>query len=628
MAWGDTAAVGKLIASLLTTGDGGWQTKGSGKWANNKGKGKGKGKGGDATQSDDSCFQCMWAGCTAAEEQKVTWGGKPCCHSCGRHKGIAKSPPLEQLVAWAYEKRCKLAQAKGNGKGQPSPSDNGKNKAATTPPPRTPAAVVDQERLAELRAERVAGLKGAPPVSSATSGAAASSPAAQQQGAPKAQGKKEGSVLCQSAIESAPLLKDLLQPIIDLVAADWVAIVPTGLDPEEGLKTLLQGSGHLSAADGREALEACLAESRKLLGTATSPTLRKCLEAQIAVDAAELEKRAKLTSPSLATQLAALQEAEKSLLTQTSNRKDKESRGKDKALERGNARREHFADVRSQLAIMEAAVESHEAQWSSIHEAKSQVLDYHGVAMLAKLHTRIAAAEKPADPTVTAQTGAQTPPPEAARDVEMKTLKDSLSASEAVAKSAADAVAQAKATAEAAATEASSTQTVLLKRIEALQASAQQAELLQKQALATQQAELVFAEADFSMIPQDVAPKTGEKAFWKVCGHLYQMLERWHYGGTIAVTLAELSAHSLAKDTTQALMLKLLGPQLWQGWFGQSDFRMADDSVLPRQTLMFLYYALQQMKDHYEGVEDTRAAAAKSYTSMVEANSKKRRTLA
>ena len=92
--------------------------------------------------------------------------------------------------------------------------------------------------------------------------------------------------------------------------------------------------------------------------------------------------------------------------------------------------------------------------------------------------------------------------------------------------------------------------------------------------------------------------------------------------------MAELSHYSLAKDTTQALMKKLLGPQLWEGWFGQADFTMVDDSVLPRQTLMFLHLALKQLKSHYEAVEDARAAAAQSYAQMAEANAKKRRTLA
>ena len=629
MAWGDLAAVGKLMASLSQlSSDGGWQTKGAGRKGKGDSKGKGKGKYSKATQSDDNCSQCMWEDCSAAVGHKVTWD-KPCCHSCGRPKGVSKSPPLERLVAWAYEERCKLANTKGTGKGQANKDDKGKNKAATTPPPRTQAAVADAEELSERRAERLAGLKAAAsadPSLPSSSGSAATPPAQ----AAKPPGKKAASVLCESALDSAPLILELIQPVIDLVAADWIAEVPVGLNADEALKTLLQSSDHLSVADGRDALETCLAESRKLLETATSPTLKQCLQAQINSDTAALEKLAKKSTPSLATQLAALQEAEKRILTSTSERKDKEDKGRQKARERGDARREFFADVRQQLTFVENAVATHEEQWASVHEAKSQVLNFHGITMLAKLHTRIAAAENPVEPTGTPPTTSSppTPPPKAGRDVEMKTLQDSLSASEATAKAAAEAVAQARATAEEAATEAANTQSGLLQRIQALQETAKQAEALQLMARASQQAELTFPEADFDMVPTEVTPKTGTKTFLKICGHLFQVLEKWHYGGTFSVTLDELSKNSLAKDATQDLLKKLLGKELWKGWFGDEDFLIVDgSSVLPRQALMFLHYALRQLKEQYEAVEETRTAAAKSFAQLLEASAKKRRVL-
>ena len=148
---------------------------------------------------------------------------------------------------------------------------------------------------------------------------------------------------------------------------------------------------------------------------------------------------------------------------------------------------------------------------------------------------------------------------------------------------------------------------------------------MRKQALALQQAELVFTQADPAMIPEDVAPKTGEKAFWKICGHLFQLLEKWHMGGNSAVSLAELNLHSLAKGDTQALMKKLLGAELWAGWFGAADFLMADDSVLPRQLLTYLHVALRQLKEHYDAGEDAKTAAGKAYVLLAEASAKKRK---
>ena len=102
---------------------------------------------------------------------------------------------------------------------------------------------------------------------------------------------------------------------------------------------------------------------------------------------------------------------------------------------------------------------------------------------------------------------------------------------------------------------------------------------------------------------------------------------KWQYGGAIAITIAELSAHSLAKDATQALLRKLLGPQLWEGWFGTVDIVLEHTSVLPRQLMAYLQYALSQLQHNYDALEDNKAAAAKSYALMVEDSSKKRRTI-
>ena len=189
-------------------------------------------------------------------------------------------------------------------------------------------------------------------------------------------------------------------------------------------------------------------------------------------------------------------------------------------------------------------------------------------------------------------------------------------------------IAEAKALADAAAKTAAEEQAALQEQIKTLQAEAGKNEHHRQIALATQQAEMVFAEADFGMIPSDISPKAGgEKAFWKICGHLYQLLERWQYGGAIPVTMAELAAHSYAKDATQGLLRKLLGPQLWKGWFGQEDIVISDMSVLPRQLMAFLYHSLQQLKEHYLAVEDTKIAASQSYALLLEATSKKRRMI-
>ena len=600
MAWNNLAGVGNLLATLgQLQGVGNWQQKGGGKGkgahkGGGKAKGKGKGQGhGKGTEEAQRSFQCLWDDCKAACTHKETWDSSH-CHCCERYKGVAKSPPLERLTTWAFEARCKdkaAASTDGN---------TDKNKDTATPPPRSTAAVAETERLAELRADRLAGLK-------AGSGTGSTgSPPAQSSGLgkPTVGSKKVGSTLDEGALESAPLIAKLIQPVLTSVAGDWITEVPIGLDPEEGLKAVLQSSSNLTAADGREALEASLAESQKMLLTATAPSLKKVLQSQIDADTAALEKSAKKATPSLATQLAALQEAEKKLLMLASERRDKEVLGRQKAMNRSSERAQFFINVREELAKVEAAVLSHEAQWSAMHVAKSQTLDGHDKAMLARLQTRMVAAESGNSISASAQAAA------------------------AEAKKAATATqdaAKARKTAEDTAAEAAAQHADLLQKYQVLQQQAAKAEDLQKQALALQQAELVFVTADVDMIPAEVAPKTGAKAFWKICGHLFQLMERWHLGGNIAVSLAELNLHSLAKDDTQSLMKKLLGTELWNGWFGATDFTMAADSVLPRQLMTYLHVALRQLKEHYEAGEGEKTAAGKAYALLAEASAKKRK---
>ena len=72
-------------------------------------------------------------------------------------------------------------------------------------------------------------------------------------------------------------------------------------------------------------------------------------------------------------------------------------------------------------------------------------------------------------------------------------------------------------------------------------------------------------------------------------------------------------------------MKKLLGAELWTGWFGAADFMMAEESVLPRQVLTFLHLALQKLKEHYNAVEEARTAAGKAYMLLATDSAKKRK---
>ena len=98
MAWQDVAKTMDMLASLSNALGGEWTTKGAsrgpkGNCKSNKGKGKDK-----ESDADDQGFQCMWECCSAARREQPTRWGKAHCHCCGRAKGVARAPPLEQLT--------------------------------------------------------------------------------------------------------------------------------------------------------------------------------------------------------------------------------------------------------------------------------------------------------------------------------------------------------------------------------------------------------------------------------------------------------------------------------------------------------------------------------------------------
>ena len=175
MAWGDLAAVGKLMTSLSQfSGVGSWQ-KGSGKSIGKNGKDKGKGANGALPP-----FQCCWDDCKAAGSQTQTHAGKYECHMCNRPRGTAQHPPLERCQQWVIEKKVmdkhspdkagKQNKGKGKDSGAP-PKGKGKGKNAA------PATLLTAEQLKQLRAQRLEALKtGILPTAQKTPSQAAAQP--------------------------------------------------------------------------------------------------------------------------------------------------------------------------------------------------------------------------------------------------------------------------------------------------------------------------------------------------------------------------------------------------------------------------------------------------------------------
>ena len=179
MAWGDLAKVSKLLSSLCSMDNGGgWQQKCArqgGKGGNGKGKAAGKGKFGGPGEE----FQCCWSDCKAAQDNTPTKGGRETCHCCGRRKPNAKAPPLERMVAWAFQEALKAKSATKDGSKGKAARKGGKGSKGSKEGTTTDKDTKEGD-LKRLREERLASLKEAKDGSpeQPTGGAAAASDSA------------------------------------------------------------------------------------------------------------------------------------------------------------------------------------------------------------------------------------------------------------------------------------------------------------------------------------------------------------------------------------------------------------------------------------------------------------------
>ncbi len=74
------------------------------------------------------------------------------------------------------------------------------------------------------------------------------------------------------------------------------------------------------------------------------------------------------------------------------------------------------------------------------------------------------------------------------------------------------------------------------------------------------------------------------------------------------------------------LRRELLGPQLWDLWSETGP--SSTDTVLPRQSVLFLHRALEGMRASYEKLEEIKAASAQSYAVLTETHKRRRAVMA
>ena len=105
------------------------------------------------------------------------------------------------------------------------------------------------------------------------------------------------------------------------------------------------------------------------------------------------------------------------------------------------------------------------------------------------------------------------------------------------------------------------------------------------------------------------------------CSNLYYLLQSWSLaGGSVPFRLGDLRNEAVAKAGTDVLLKALLGP-LWSTLFPTTP---SGKTVLPRQSVLVLLHALERLKARFEGVEETKLAAAASYAVISEASKKRR----
>ena len=73
-------------------------------------------------------------------------------------------------------------------------------------------------------------------------------------------------------------------------------------------------------------------------------------------------------------------------------------------------------------------------------------------------------------------------------------------------------------------------------------------------------------------------------------------------------------------------MKRLLGEQLWDGWFSLAGAHPEDNEPLPRQALAYVALALDNMKTQYQGVDESKKTAAEAFARLT--SETKRRRLA
>ena len=339
---------------------------------------------------------CRWKSCQAAADQKPTLGDKCECFKCGKH--FASTPPVQQLVEWAYQELIESKKAtkveagpktkskgKNSQKGSQKDPQKGKGKGAPASPP---TASQDSSGLSEadaaLRDRRLAELKeagtGKAPEEQLTTlqeSAAAKDLTVMEE--VSAAWSVEGSENAAALRLDPQLAKTLgewdLQPMFDTMKLDKLPV-----------------AGNPKTAEAIVA--GILSESKPCVGAAAAVKLNMEIEAlkktlvQYEADGledlrAETESRLKATTDKLERSKTPTTELQRKDVVAVKAQfiKDAQARsetaglGKSKAAERSAARAKILQDTIVMYQSLEAALTDRDAAIEAAHATRSAAIE-------------------------------------------------------------------------------------------------------------------------------------------------------------------------------------------------------------------------------------------------------------
>ena len=324
----------------------------------------------------------------------ATWAGKTACYCCGRTKGAALAPPVEQLVEKLFLEKVALVKPKGKGTGKGSYKGNSKqHQQQQQAQPAAVAASLSKEQLAARREQRLAALKTgvAPP-------AAPLQPTALQQvAAVFVEDTKSVGVKAQVDQPVADMCAILNEAAAEVVASVRAEVFPTTRPlkpPQEVYDGLLAKCSSFKKDSGLQAAEAALNTSQQLIatmqasGTDPQDEILRLMVAREEKQRKELEKL-QAAKPSQQLRKDTLQSLRADYCLALQAQADGRAAGATKAKDRTKARTTTVDKIIEAATILKNVEAEMVTELSTAHQERTAAKVEQGAAVLELIDSKI-----------------------------------------------------------------------------------------------------------------------------------------------------------------------------------------------------------------------------------------------